>query len=160
MSGLIWIQTFWHWWIFRKKLILTRNHQTTKKLEKLPSMQRIKVLWELNFPLDLMFFIICLVIYFVVVVEVFCCGLTSLIFISNKPPIPTAASGKIIWVLLNSVICLKPLQTVWIQIMPDKNVGLIWIQTFWHCDMVSLKEFFEKVDFEKKSAKITQHTKN
>ena len=34
MSGLIWIQTVWHWWYswkkFSKKLILKKNQQTTK----------------------------------------------------------------------------------------------------------------------------------
>ena len=34
--------------------------------------------------------------------------------------------------------------------MPDEKSGLIWIQTVWHFDVIFSKEFFEKVDFEKK----------
>ena len=39
----------------------------------------------------------------------------------------------------------------WTQIRPDMMSGLIWIQTVLDCD-VFLKEFFEKVDFEKKKS--------
>ena len=47
--------------------------------------------------------------------------------------------------------CLSPLQTVKTQIRPEKMLGLIWIQTVWTL-MVFLKEVFESVHFEKKSA--------
>ena len=33
-----------------------------------------------------------------------------------------------------SIVCWLPLQTVWTQIRPDILLGLIWIQTVWHCD--------------------------
>ena len=42
------------------------------------------------------------------------------------------------------------MQTVWTQIRPDKMSGLIWIQlNLFDTQMVFLKEFFEKDDFEK-----------
>ena len=52
----------------------------------------------------------------------------------------------------------KPLQTIWTQIRPDIMSGLTWIQLF-DTLKVFLKEFFEKVYFEKKSADIKKACK-
>ena len=62
-----------------------------------------------------------------------------------------------VWImmLINFAISLDPdqarlyLQTVWTQIRPYKNFGLIWVKTVRHSDTVFLKECFKKVDFEK-----------
>ena len=45
--------------------------------------------------------------------------------------------------LPSSVVCCRPLQTVWTQIRPDKMSGLIWIQT------TDTMMVFPKVDLKK-----------
>ena len=49
------------------------------------------------------------------------------------------------------MITIAPLQTICIQIRPDETSGFIWIQTACHTDDIP-EFFFEKVNFEKKSA--------
>ena len=57
------------------------------------------------------------------------------------------------------VVCWYLLHTVLTRIRPDKMSGLIWVQTVWHMLIIFLKEFFEKVNFEK-NQQMTKLMKN
>ena len=61
------------------------------------------------------------------------------------------------YLFINSLPSADNFCKVWTQIRPDKMSGLIWIQTD---TLVFLKEFFEKVDFEKKSADDKKNMQN
>ena len=50
------------------------------------------------------------------------------------------------------------MQTVWTKIRHDKTLGLIWPKLF-DTLLVFLKEFFEKVDFEKNQQTTKKHAK-
>ena len=60
-------------------------------------------------------------------------------------------------------VCWKPIQTAWNQIRPDRQSGLIWIQTYWHSDnwvpeRISLKKInLDKISKQQKACKNTKH---